>query len=84
MADAEKHEMYGTLSQIEEAFLRQGRFIKPHRSYIVNMDYVRRLYDHGLIMADGGRVPVPRANYSEVKRRYIAYFFGRGAVHDKL
>ncbi|HOG01926.1 MAG TPA: LytTR family DNA-binding domain-containing protein [Clostridia bacterium] len=81
MSGGEKYEMYGTLSDAEEAFLARERFLKPHRSYIVNMDCVRRLSERELTMADGSRVPVSKANYTEVKRRYIAYCFGRGAAN---
>lgn len=83
MGDAERYEMYGTLSEIEEAFLSQERFLKPHRSYIVNMDYVRRLGERELTMTDGARVPVSKANYNEVKRRYIAYSFRWSASHGQ-
>ncbi|NLD60297.1 MAG: response regulator transcription factor [Clostridiales bacterium] len=80
MSTSERHEMYGTLSEIEEAFLSQERFLKPHRSYIINMDHVRKLGERELLMTDGGRVPISKANYNEVKRRYIAYSFGRSVM----
>ncbi len=84
MSSAERYEMYGTLSEVEEAFLSQERFLKPHRSYIVNMDHVRRLSERELIMTGGGRVPISKANLNEVKRRYIAYSFGRGMTHGQF
>lgn len=83
MAGGETHQMYGTLSEVEGGFLAQERFLKPHRSYIINMDHVRKLSERELIMTDGGRVPVSKANFNEVKRRYIAYSFGRGATHGR-
>lgn len=83
MTGGEKHQMYGTLSEVEEAFLSQERFLKPHRSYIINMDHVRKLGERELTMTDGGRVPISKANFNEVKRRYIAYSFGRGAAHGR-
>ncbi len=81
MGSGEKHQMYGTLSEAEAAFLVQERFLKPHRSYIVNMDFVRKLSEGEMTLTDGSRVPISKANYNEVKRRYIAYSFGRGMMH---
>jgi len=83
MTGGETHQMYGTLSEVEEDFLAQERFLKPHRSYIINMDHVRKLGERELIMTDGGRVPISKANFNEVKRRYIAYSFGRGETHGR-
>ena len=83
MTGGETHQMYGTLSEVEEAFLAQERFLKPHRSYLINMDHVRKLSERELIMTDDGRVPISKANFNEVKRRYIAYSFGRGATHGR-
>ena len=81
MTGGEKHQMYGTLSRIEKEFLVQEMFLKPHRSYIINMDHVRKLGEHELTMTDGSRVPISKANLLEVKRRYITYSFGLGAAH---
>ncbi|NLF27812.1 MAG: response regulator transcription factor [Clostridiales bacterium] len=80
MSNRERYEMYGTLSEVEEQFLSQERFLKPHRSYIINMDHVRKLSERESLMTDGGRVPISKANYNEVKRRYIAYSFGRSVT----
>ncbi|OPZ67226.1 MAG: hypothetical protein BWY81_01425 [Firmicutes bacterium ADurb.Bin467] len=44
------------------------------------MDHVRKLSERELIMTDGGCVPISKANYNEVKRRYIAYSFGRSVM----
>ncbi len=83
MNDAQRYQVYGTLAEVEESFLSQERFLKPHRSYIVNMDHVRRLNERELTLADGSRIPISKANYNEVKRRYIAYSFGRGELHGR-
>lgn len=76
--DGETCEMYGTLQQMEDLFLSRPQFIKPHRSYIVNMDAVRRLRHNEIITVGGSRVPVSKAVYGEIKRQYIQYSFQRG------
>ena len=67
-------ESIGTLSQIENLILSDKRFIKPHRSYIVNMDYVRELSLHGLTTGNLC-IPVSRNTFKEVKAAYLSYFF---------
>ncbi|NLI52949.1 MAG: response regulator transcription factor [Clostridiales bacterium] len=73
--NGEAHEMYGSLSQIEPVFAAQVRFIKPHRSFLVNMDYIRRLHNNEIFMVSGCRIPVAKASYGEIKERYISYSF---------
>lgn len=76
------YEMYGTLTEIEDIFLSQRRFIKPHRSFIVNMDYIKKLNENEICTTGGNRVPVAKANYNEVKQRYIAFSFKRGSAYE--
>jgi DNA-binding LytR/AlgR family response regulator len=56
-------------------FAAQARFIKPHRSFLVNMDYIRRLHNNEIFMVSGCRIPVAKASYGEIKERYISYSF---------
>lgn len=74
----ETYETFGSLSEIEDIFLSQSRFIKPYRSYIVNMDYVMKLSENKFITINNYHIPISRTSYSEVKRRYITYSFNCG------
>lgn len=53
--------------------IKDRRFLHPHKSYLVNMNYIRKITSHGLMMADGTMVPVPRKNSSSVKKEYMQY-----------
>ena len=64
----------GTLSETETLLLADKRFIKPHRSYIVNMDYIKDLSQHG-ITAGSLCIPVSRNTFKEIKQSYLDYFF---------
>ena len=61
-----------TLASIE-ASLDPSRFVRVHRSYLVNLERVSKLEryaknSHLAILADGARVPVSREGYSRLKR----------------
>ena len=48
-------------------------FVRPHRAYIVNMDYIRKLSGHELLLTNGRRIPVPQNGYGRLKETYLAY-----------
>lgn len=68
-------ESTSTISQVEAILLRDTRFIKPHRSYIVNLDYVKSLSQEGFRTTGGKFIPVSRNIFKEVKQGYIDHSF---------
>ena len=68
-------ESTSTISQVEAVLLRDKRFLKPHRSYIVNIDYIKNLSQDRLTMTSGLFIPVSRNAFKEVKQAYINYSF---------
>ena len=65
--------MRGTLSELEakldEAFVRVGR------SYLVNLNYVRRIGKTELILNTGEKLLVPRGSYKKLNEAFIKYFY---------
>jgi two-component system LytT family response regulator len=66
-----KHLKQQTIASIE-AGLDPQRFVRIHRSYIVNFERVVRIEPYGkdsrlAILADGTRLPVSRAGYARLK-----------------
>lgn len=64
-----------SISQIEAVLLIDKRFIKPHRSYIVNLDYIKELSKEGIITINNQFIPVSRNVFKEIKQAYIDYSF---------
>jgi len=60
---------------LETKLLHDKRFITPHRSYIVNMDYVENLSLEGITTITGTFIPVSRNIYKKVTQAYINYSF---------
>lgn len=56
-----------------KCLLEEGNFIQPHKSYVVNLDYVSRCTPVMLHMDNDIEIPVSRRNSIEVKKRYLEY-----------
>jgi two-component system LytT family response regulator len=70
-AGAEKHLKPQTLAELEAA-LDPARFVRIHRSYLLNVERLERLElyakdSRAAILADGTRLPVSRAGYARLK-----------------
>src|SRR5262249_58727348 len=66
-----KHLKQQTIASME-AGLDPARFVRIHRSYIVNFERVTRIEPYGkdsrlAILADGTRLPVSRTGYARLK-----------------
>ncbi len=76
MTDGSVFETIGTIGSMEAILLKDARFIKPHRSYIVNMDYIDTICSSEICMLDQIKIPVPKAVYTQIKEKFINYCIG--------
>lgn len=53
--------------------LQEENFIQPHKSYVVNLDYVSSYTTTMLHMDNESAIPISRRNSAEVKKRYLKY-----------
>jgi DNA-binding LytR/AlgR family response regulator len=63
-----------SLEKVERSLLRDTRFAKCHRSYIVNLDEIAEISDTNIIMNGGARIPVARTHRDIVKQYYRRRF----------
>lgn len=54
----------------------QRSFLQIHKSFLVNLDYVKQLTPDSIIMESGKRLPVSRAKAATVKREYLLFVSG--------
>ena len=59
-----------TMQEIEEAFGKLG-FIRIHKGYIVNADYIKVIDGNDIVLKNGVRLPVSRRKLQEVKEKYL-------------
>lgn len=67
-----KYEMYEKLDNIY-ADLKQRGFIKVHRSYIVNREFIKKIEAKDIITTTGEIIPISRSKFDEVKLSFIEY-----------
>lgn len=50
------------------------QFVRVHRSYLVNLEFIRRIIRTEIQLESGERVPLSRRKYTEVNLAFIQYF----------
>lgn len=48
-------------------------FLKSHKSFIVNMNFIQKLEGNNIIMRSGAVVPISKKNTTNVKRQYLLF-----------
>ncbi len=61
-----------TLSNLEKALEKHG-FLRVHKSYLVNMDLIRKLRSRECVLTDETVIPVGEKSYTEQKQKYLRY-----------
>ena len=73
LTNGEECECNLKMNELEEKLEKFGMFLKPHRSFLINMDYIQTLSTHSILMKSGTRIPVPREKYTWIKQVYMEY-----------
>lgn len=66
-------DLYGQLSQYEN-------FVRPHRSFLINMEYIQKISYKAITMMNMAEIPIPHGKCSEIKDLYLEYAFDRKQV----
>lgn len=61
----------GSLTALAE-LLPPELFFRCHKSYLVNLDFIERVYRYRAVLADGVRVPVGKARYLALRDAFIS------------
>ena len=61
------------LSDFEERLLDRPEFLKPHRSYLVNLNYIQTVSPDCVVTRNGHVIPVSRQRRSQVQTAYMNY-----------
>ncbi len=69
-------EYYGSLSDIYEE-LKGFNFIKPGKSYVVNLEHIKTIDKNFLIMSNGDKILIGRTYKKDVVTRYLNFMSGR-------
>lgn len=81
LADGTVCQMTAALADFEKKLLLRPEFLKTHRSYLVNLNYVQAIDTKSVRMKNGDRVPVSRQRRSQVQDAYVN-FLNRPGTED--
>ena len=80
MEDGRTLESQGKLDDLAGQLAIYENFLRPHRSYLINMDYIRTLSSKSIVMQNQEEIPIPHGKYSDIKTRYLEYAFERQGI----
>lgn len=67
-----RYDFYCSLKELEN-IIDKNRFIKIYRSFIVNMQYIKRINNREVELKNGMILPISRDLYNEVKTTFTNY-----------
>ncbi len=70
-------ENIGSLDGLCKKLVQYDNFLRLHRSYLVNMEYIRHISYQAALLESGAEIPIPHGKCSEMKQKYLAYAFRR-------
>ena len=77
MKDGSVLERIGSMDKIWGQLMQYENFLRPHRSYFVNMEYIQTISTKTIRMKNGAEIPIPHGRYTELKTKYLDYAFSR-------
>lgn len=76
LSNEETITLNGKLDSVEE-LLCDDRFLRCHKSYLVNMDYIAKLENRQFVFHDGNVVPIPKESLNTIKQKYFDYLYNK-------
>lgn len=73
-------ESSGSMDELSAELAQYGNFLRPHRSFLVNMEYIQNISYKTITMDSLAEIPVPHGKCSEIKNLYLKYAFTRKRV----
>ncbi len=73
-------ESIGSLDDLCIQLAQYENFIRPHRSYLVNMEYINNISYKAITMDSSAQIPIPHGKCSGIKTLYLEYAFSRKQV----
>lgn len=79
--DFDVYKVYLRLEDLKK-MLHEEKFLRCHRSYLINLDYVDRIVDNDFILNDGTLIPLKRNQKILYKTYYEDYLFKQVRERD--
>lgn len=63
---------YRKMTELEELLVPHG-FLRVHQSFLVNMEYIRKMQSTGVWLTTGETLPLSARNYRELKETFLTW-----------
>lgn len=73
-------ESTGKLDELCSQLTQYENFLRPHRSFIINMEYIQNISYKAITMDNLAQIPIPHGKCSKIKNTYLEYAFHRKQV----
>ncbi len=67
-----EYNIYMSMNDLDVKLKSYG-FLRIHRSYMVNMDHIRKVSNYMMTLSDGTVLKVPKGRFKQVKQAYTEY-----------
>lgn len=71
------------LDDIEKQ-MNDKRFLRCHKSFLVNMDHVLCLEDYSFKLTDNTRIPVAQRNFANIKKLFYDFIMDKSNIQNDL
>lgn len=78
--DGNVMESTGSLDELCGKLARYENFLRPHRSFLVNMEHIKNISYKTITMDNLAEIPVPHGKCSQIKKQYLEYALNRNLV----
>ena len=73
-------ESAGSLDDLAGQLMQYSNFFRPHRSFLVNMEYIQNISTRAVTLTNLAQIPIPHGKSAEIRRQYLEYAFRRKQV----
>lgn len=73
-------ESAGSMDKLCGQLLQYENFVRSHRSFLINMEYIQKISSKAITMKSLAKIPIPHGKCSEIKNLYLEYAFDRKQV----
>ena len=73
-------ESSGSMDELARQLADYPGFLRPHRSFLVNMEYVQNISSRVVTLTNLVQIPIPHGKSSDIRRQYLEYAFRRKQV----
>lgn len=74
---------YLKLDEVEMK-LKDKRFLRCHKSFLINMNYIKSVEDYLFLLTNNTEVPIKKRTFSSIKKNYYTYIVDKTDLNNHL